>query len=204
MINNTEEYCERYIPDNYENGINFAGFNFRPIFLIEGIILGIIFFALSIFLLYVCGNRRINSSTIGICLVPSVLAVVIGIKGINDEPLTTFIKNLRRFNCNKRFAYYNPRIKTEIKSIYATGEDGSHYILPRDRIIALFTKYKKTLTEINIKKIEEEKGENKFIKEQMYFEDDIGVVDKPVEYMNKQEYKQYKANLKREKKRGRK
>ena len=37
-----------------------------------------------------------------------------------------------------------------------------------------------------------ELNEDSYIKEKMYFEDDIGVIDKPVEYMSKQEYKQYK------------
>lgn len=199
MTTNSEEYRVRKIPDNFENGINFAGFNFRPIFLIEGIILGILFFGVSIGLMFAFGIRSISSSTIGICLVPSVLAIILGIKGINDEPLTTFIKNLRYFNTSKRTTYYNPRIKTEIKSIGSGGDNSGQYILPRDRIIALFTKYKKALDEKNIKRLEEEKGTNKFVQSQMYFEDDIGVVDKPIEYMSKQEYKDYKIKLKREK-----
>ena len=33
----------------------------------------------------------------------------------------------------------------------------------------------------------------------MYFEDDIGVIDKPIEYMSKQEYKEYRIKIKREK-----
>ena len=199
MTTNSEEYRIRRIPDNFENGINFAGFNFKPIFLIEGIVLGIIFFVLAIAIMFACGIRHINSSTIGICLVPCVLAIILGIKGINDEPLTTFFKNLRYFNSNKRTTYYNPRIKTEIKSIGYDLSNSGAYILPRDRIIALFTKYKKALDEKNIRRLEEEKETNAFVKERMYFEDDIGVIDKPVEYMSKQEYKQYKIKIKREK-----
>ena len=85
MTTNSEEYRIRRIPDNFENGINFAGFNFKPIFLIEGIVLGIIFFVLAIVIMFACGIRHINSSTIGICLVPCVLAIILGIKGINDD-----------------------------------------------------------------------------------------------------------------------
>lgn len=199
MTTSSEEYRLRKIPDNFENGINFAGFNFRPIFLIEGIILGIICFVSTIALMFAFGVRHISSSTIGICLVPCVLAIILGIKGINDEPLTTFIRNLRYFNSHKRTTYYNPRIKTEIKSIGNDLSNSGAYILPRDRIIALFTKYKKAMDEKNIKKLEEEKGTNAFVKERMYFEDDVGVVDKPIEYMSKQEYKDYKIKLKREK-----
>ena len=63
MTTNSEEYRIRRIPDNFENGINFAGFNFKPIFLIEGIVLGIIFFALAIVIMFACGIRHINSLT---------------------------------------------------------------------------------------------------------------------------------------------
>lgn len=196
---NSVDYRLRKIPDNFENGINLLGFNFKPIFFIEGIVLGIICFALTIAVLFVFGIRHISSSIIGICLVPCILAAFLGIKGINDEPLTMFIRNLRYFNCHKRTTYYNPRIKTEIKSIGDDLSNAGAYILPRDRIIALFTKYKKALDEKNIKKLEEQKGTNLFIKERMYFEDDIGVIDKPIEYMSKQEYKDYKIKLKRQK-----
>ena len=147
MNKSTEEYRIRKIPDNFENGINFAGFNFKPIFLIEGIILGVICFVLMIVLLFAFGIRHISSSTIGICLVPCVLAVILGIKGINDEPLTTFFRNLRFFNSKKRITYYNPRIKTEIKSIKNNLSNEGAFVLPRDRIIALFTKYKKSMVE---------------------------------------------------------
>jgi len=202
MYKEQEEYLIRKIPDNFENGINFAGFSFKPIFLIEGIILGAISFAITMFIISLFGKEAINSTTIGIALVPTLGSVFLGIKGINDEPVTTFLGNLSKFNKNKRIASYNPRIRTEKKSIAENGIESNMYVLPRDKIIAIFNKVKKAISEKNIEKLEDEKNQNVFVKERMYFEDDIGIIEKPIEYMTFKEYRKYKKENRRKKGKG--
>lgn len=195
MQREQEERIYRRIPDNYENGINFAGFSFKPIFLVEGIVLGVICFGITLLIISLFSS--ISSSSIGIALVPTLGALFLGIKGINDEPITTFLGNVYKFNKNKRIAYYNPRIRTNEKSIYEDDINKDAGVLPRDKIIAAFNKVKRSIAERSIEKIEDDKGQGS--NDHMFFEDDIGVIDKPIEYMTSKEYRKYKSENKRKK-----
>ena len=194
-----EELIFRRIPDNFENGINFAGFSFKPIFLVEGIVLGVVCFGLTLFIISLFGKDAINSTSIGIALVPTLGALFLGIKGINDEPITTFLGNVSKFNKSRRIAYYNPRIRTDEKSICESESQSDTGVLSKDSIIAVFSKVKKSITERNIEKIEGENEKDNFDNKHMFFEDDIGIIDKPVEYMTSKEYRKYKKNNKRKK-----
>ena len=172
MYREEEKLIDREIPENYENGINFAGFSFKTIFLVEGIILGIICFGLMLFIISLFG--KITSSSIGIALVPTLGAIFLGIRGINDEPITAFLGNVSRFNKSRRVVYYNPHIKNEAKSI--ASDEQNHQVLPKDKLVALFTKYKKSLDERNIEALKKEEGELDLELEKMCFEDDDNIV----------------------------
>lgn len=199
MYKEQEERLYRRIPDNYENGINFAGFSFKPIFLVEGIVLGVICFGLTLFIISLFKKDGIDSTTIGIALVPTLGAVFLGIKGINDEPITTFIGNVSKFSRSRRIAYYNPRIRTDEKSISESELESDTNVLPKDKIIAVFNKMRKAISDRNIEKIEDDNNQNSLSNKPMYFEDDVGIIDKPVEYMSAKEYRKYKAENKRKK-----
>jgi len=166
----SEEYRLRRIPENYENGIHIAGFCFRPIFLIEGSILCIVLGSVSFFCMLKFGLKDFGQM-IGISLVFAGSGLFIGIKGINDEPITLFLKHLKTFNKNKRVSLYNPRIKTEAKSIF---DEKQKELLPKEKILAIFNKYKDSLD-----KKEQEKVRLSFDSEegnQIVFLDDIGVI----------------------------
>ena len=182
-----EDYKVRKIPENFENGIHIAGFSFKPIFLIEGIILAVIAMGIAILVMKSIGMNDIGQM-IGFALVFGGVALFLGLKGINDEPLTTYIKHLSEFNKGRRVAYYNPRIKVEAKSIFMEKNKEDKDAIPREKIIAFFNKYKAA-----IDKKQQEKA--KILKEDMdsgsmFFEDDIGIIKKPKKYMSEKETKE--------------
>ena len=167
-----EEYRTRQIPPNFENGINVLGVSFKPIFLIEGGVLGILGLVIFFFLFKEGLGMEDTGQIIGYSLIFAAAGAFIGIKGINDEPLTTFIVNLKFFSSHRRTAFYNPRIKREARPYKVAvmenkGSLAKEDMIPRDRIIALASDIK-----------EKYQGANAFVDESSYdsdamvFEDD--------------------------------
>jgi len=186
----SESYKVRQIPDNFGNGINIAGMHFSGIFLVEGIVLAALFFVLTFLCLKSLGMCDIGE-ILGICLVFSGIALVVGVKGINDEPVTTFVKNLHAFNKGRRTAYYNPRIKLEAKSIKWEGLYENKDAIPKEKIMAAFNKYKEAAEKRQQAKAKEFEEANAFDQSNMFFEDDIGIIKKPSKYMTKEEAATY-------------
>jgi len=197
-MSTNEDYRVRQIPDNFGNGINIGGMHFPVIFLVEGVILAIIFLLLTFGILKLLGMTDIGQ-IFGICLVFSGIALVVGIKGINDEPITVFLKNLSDFRKGRRTAFYNPRIKLEAKSVLNAGENDAE-IIPKEKIMAALSKYKE-----KAERKEQEKAkayENSLNSKQgdMFFEDDIGIVKKPQRYFSEKEdasFSRKKGRIKR-------
>ena len=186
-----EDYKVRRIPENFGNGINIAGFHFRVIFLVEGIILALIMLIISFIVMKSIGLKDIGSM-LGVALVFVGVALFIGIKGINDEPITTFIGNIMFFNKHRRTAYYNPRIKLEAKSVMAEKiENENKDAIPREKILAFFSKYKTAMDKKQQEKAKAFEEANAFDKSQMYFEDDIGIIKRPSQYMTREESDEY-------------
>ena len=184
-----------YIPENYSTGINLVGMNFKPRNFAEGCVLAAIFG----FIGYLIMNQ-INFIDIGtkIGLVVSMMGIglVLGVLGLNDEPLSVFLANRIKWRNKRRTAFYNPRIKDEtIPYIYEYESERAS--LPREKIAAFYRKYKKDLEKKEQEKMLEFQKTNTFDETSMFFKDDEGFVDKPVEYMNSSEYKAYRRNLKK-------
>ena len=183
-----EDYKVRQIPDNFGSGINVAGMHFGVIFLIEGIVFAVLLFFISFAVLSLMGMNDIGQM-LGICLVFAAIALFIGVKGINDEPITTFAKNLSYFNKNRRTAYYNPRIKLEAKSVRM--QEKSDAEIPREKIMAALNKYKEAIDKKQQEKAKAFEEANAFDKSNMFFEDDIGIIKRPNQYMSKEEIDSY-------------
>lgn len=134
-----ENYRERFIPPNFENGINILGLSFQAIYLIEGGLLGIAAFLGFFFLFKNAFQMSDFGQIVGFSLVFAAILAFLGIRGINDEPLSTFLVNLIQFAKNKRTAYYNPRVKKEAVSYTEEREssDTAQEAIPRERILAL-------------------------------------------------------------------
>ena len=126
----------------------------------------------------------------------------LGVAGINGYTFTQFIKSIIRYRKKKRVCYYNPRIKTEASPY--NQESLAEQMLPREKL-EMF--YKKVKSGYDAKQRENALDEEKYIlsdRENMFFEEDSGVIDKPVEYMDNKEYKAYRKNLKQEERKKRK
>lgn len=186
-----ERLVENYIPDNYDSGISLLGFNFKVRFLIEGVILaavlGLIGYVAMSYMNIEYGNK------LGITIVFLLFGLIFGIRGINDETITQYLSCFFNFRKRRRTAYYNPRVKTEAVPFYKQNNKE----LPIDKILAFYNKYKTIIDKNSQQKSLNAQSQKKFDENLMYFQDDIGVVDKPREYMTD---KEYKALLKQEKK----
>lgn len=185
MENNEERPMQIPIPKNFQAGINLFGGSYE----FGNIIQGIIMAGLGVFIIFGgCKFLHINASIesrIGFALALGGTLGYLGLAGIEGETLIGLIKNIILFEKNKRTAYYNPRIKKEACTCVFEREDE---ILPRDKILMMYDKYKQ---EIN-KKDQDKALMSQFSlneNEDMFFNDDEGFVDKPLEYMSKKEYK---------------
>lgn len=138
-----EEYKVKHIPPNFENGVNILGLNFRAIYLIEGLILGILAGIGSFFFLKNLIGMSDIGQTAGLSLAAGGILAFVGIRGLNDEPISTFLLNLVRFVKNKRTTYYNPRVKKEAVSFTEERENNpAAEAIPRERILALIEEMK--------------------------------------------------------------
>ena len=198
-MDNNEDYKIRQIPDNFGSGINIAGMHFGVVFLAEGIILAVLALAGVFIILKLSGMTDIGQM-LGISLVFAGIFLVIGIKGINDEPITTFVRNLAAFNKGRRTAYYNPRIKLEAKPVKAENIKENKDAIPREKIMAAFNKYKEALDKKQAEKAKAFEEANAFDESNMFFEDDIGIIKKPSQYMSREEADSYEKKKKKIKK----
>ena len=191
-----------YIPENYSTGINFAGMNFKVRNFIEGIIMALICGLISAFVLYQITFLDFGTR-IGLVISFALMGLVLGIAGINDEALSVFVSNKLSFDKRKRTAFYNPRIKDEtIPYIYEY--QSNRESLPKEKIIAFYRNYKASIEKKEQEKMLEFQKTNTFDETSMFFEDDEGIVAKPIDYMNPSEYRKYLKELKRQERKARK
>lgn len=185
----------KYIPKNYEIGVNLLGFNFKLRFLIEGTIAALIIF---IIVFVILNYFNIEFATkIGYSIAFALIGLLLGIRGINDEPLTEFIGHYFKYIKRKRTAFYNPRVKKEIKPYLEQIQNNKNADV-FETARSIYNKYKHKIEKNNQLKTMEYQNQNVFDKENMFFEDDIGVINKPYEYMTKKERKIYDKKHKKE------
>ena len=186
---------QHFIPENYSTGINLIGMNFHFRNVIEGGVLAIVFGALG-YLVFSQMNFIDVGTRIGLIISVAAIGLVLGVIGLNDEPLSDYMANRLRWRKNRRSAFYNPHIKGEsIPYIYEY--ESEMQALPREKIMAFYRKYKEELEKKERERMLEFQKTNTFDETSMFFEDDEGYLEKPVEYMNPSEYKAYQKMLKK-------
>lgn len=191
-----------YIPPNYENQISFLSFTFKRNNFIEGIILAAIPAIGLIKLVQIYG---------GFFKIPyflevgSMLAIfgflVVGLEGINGTTFLGFLKELVLYLRNRRIAYYNPRVKKEALPSYYKS-DGE--LLPREKLQIMYKQFKDNRDKKHREQVTELNKEMNENAQGLFFQDDIGIVDKPYEYMTSSERRKYKKEQKKKAKEERK
>lgn len=185
----SSEEKDRYIvvpiPENFASDGTFLGYEIKLLNIAQAIGFGAIPFAITFGII----NKYfyIGTTTIVItCMIAAGLAYL-GFFGINHEtPLEYLIKYIN-FRRNARKTYYNPRVKTEAKSIFEEKNEEAE-VLPREKIMKVYNEFleKRNLSD---QKLAHELEEREYDGE-VFFEEDFAVVDKPIEYMDKKEKKQ--------------
>lgn len=188
MDNKQEQPYEIFIPENYKTKSNFLGFEVKIANVIEGFAFALIPVLIGIFLLPKI--PIIDSETnLSITTTFAFAFGLFGFIGIDDELVITWLLDILKFKQSRRIAYYNPRVKKEAHSIFA--ENDKQDMLPREKIIKLYENYKAQLDNKNRELAHEQ--EKQFDQaETMYFEDDLGFINKPFEYMTAKEKKKFK------------
>ena len=197
MNKEEEKVFDIYIPDNFQTGVNFLGENYATGNVIQAAILSIIVFVISFCFPSWIGLSIKWSIKLSIAIVLCSPCAIIGITGINGDSIVKFLSNIVKFNKSKRMMLYNPRVKTEYKVCTDSAQLSPEKMLPRDKAIALYGKVVEGINKRNRSKVRE--GDENI--ENIYFEDDYGVVETPDEYMSD---KEIKAREKERRKHGKK
>lgn len=185
-----------YIPPNYQNRINLFGMITVPwANLIQGTLLGVI---PEIIFIYFVTQVEWNNNYITIGIFIFAAGFIPGVVGIYNASLLSFLKIYNSFKKRKRLTVYNPRIKTEVIDKDYTGIE-KQMLLPKDKIrLALEKARKGRISEENRRMQEQLDSFN--VNESFFFEDDEGLVEKPLEYMTPKELKKHNRMIKKQEK----
>lgn len=198
-----EQYGKEYfIPANFRTGISFMGKSFSFESVVEATVLALVPIAVVFFILPNAGIRISWSTSSTVVTLLSASLGYLGINGINGYTVSRFIKSMFHYRKNRRVCYFNPRIKTEA-SPYSTANIAAQ-MLPREKLQEFYKKAKKNYDAKQRANAVNEQKEVLTDRKNMFFSDDLGVVDTPVEYMDKKEYKAYRKKLKKEARRKKK
>lgn len=185
-----EKIATVFIPSNIQEGLDLGGLSLNPKRLLEGIIGGalggfLMFELLSFISQYF--KIGIETKIVFIILATGLLALV-GYAGANNETVSQAIYHIIQFRRSRRIAYYNPRVKAEIKSVSESTDVSEEQLLPRDKIQKFIDNYQFNASRRTAQRIAETEQTHK-AEGRMYFEDDVGVVLPPDAYMTKSEKK---------------
>lgn len=167
-----------YIPPNFKEGTSVMGFMVRPLYAIQAVP-WVLLMALVFFLLL--RSWSLTAKIVGFA-VTSIPVIFLCIVGLNGDSVYRFIRNAVHSNRTRRICLYNPRIKTEIKPLAMVPLN--EQMQPGDRILAFIEKMKK----------EKEDKQEEVDLTNLYFQDDEGIVEKPIEYMTPKERRAYLRN----------
>ncbi|MGN1389037.1 MAG: hypothetical protein ACI4WR_05275, partial [Bulleidia sp.] len=122
-----------------------------------------------------------------------------GIHGAKGGTLLQFLRSVIRFYQSRRTAYYNPRVKARAP-VQETEENGGKE-LPREKLKRIFSSMHQTSS----KRLDQPHEDNVQEAEDgnLFFEEDIGIVETPVDYMTPKEYRTYQKKLRQEERRQR-
>ena len=193
MAREDENYDILPIPLNSKFDFNFLGLTFQMRKAFEGIALGLLGFLISY--LIVRNIKMQIGVALTIMLFLTLGGLLLGGMGVNNDYVSNAIINIFTFYRKKRITFYNPRVKKEQRFFVEELQDEDDYVIPRERLEALYHKY------INKKEIENAQDnfqDEEFDENYMYFEDDIDVLGKPRELMSERELKKLERLKKKE------
>ena len=185
------------IPDNFNGTFNFFGFNFKTINFMEGVFLAVIFggilFWFTYYILYL--------ENIGVIAAFTAAGIAggmfLGIKGINCDPIHTYIKHVFQQFVNRRKTQYNPRVKYEITYALTLAEEAKKDVTIGVENKSIFQQYMAKIG-VNAPQMKQHaftsgpEETSNFI-----FEDDIGIVERSPEEIKKQIAKNNKKQAKK-------
>lgn len=192
-----------FIPNNITEGIDAGGLTLNPRRTFEAVLGGVLGGFLTYGLLVLINQYfKIDIETrIAVIVMGVALFMAICYFGANNETFSQCIVHIIQFNKRKRIAYYNPRVKAEIKSVAERTDIAEEQLVPRDKIQRFIDNYQMNASKRTSARIAEIENEHK-AEGRMYFEDDIGVITPPDGYMTKSEKKKLAKAQKRKKKTG--
>lgn len=161
------------------------------LFELRGVIEGVLFsspFAALIMLLPIDGFTKIFPLIL-VCLPIAAVSAI----GVDDDYVSAYLKNRVEFSEKKRIVRYNPRPKLEAVPDYLQTEEADGE-LPKDRLL----RFLGSLTGKEV--IMDEEYSAAFEEDpsiEYFFEDDIGIVEKPDEIKTKGELKREAAERKK-------
>lgn len=191
------------IPNNFNGTFNFFGFNFNTINFLEGTAFGAVLGLLG----YEFAWNILYTDQVGVLLAFAIggfaVGLIVGLWGINGDPIHTFFKHMIDYYTHRRMTKYNPRVKYEITYALSLAEEEKNEVTVGVENKSIFEQYKEKLIKsqhrnqqaaINERQPEES---SEFI-----FEDDIGVTEKTPEALKRQAEQQKKKRQKQKKKGG--
>lgn len=183
-----------FLPKNFQNGISIGTRSYSPALLLQGVILALLPVLISYWILPAFGILLSVSDSLGTVLMFSTLLGYAGIHGAKGGTLLQFLKSVIRFYQSRRTAYYNPRIKAEAGIGKEKGK--SEKELPGEKLQKLFAGMRRSSQKRPDPGPESEVREAE--DDSLFFEEDIGIVETPVEYMTPKEYRAYRKKLRKE------
>lgn len=174
------------IPRNFAAGNTFLGYEIKWLNLIQAFILG----SIPLYVSYGIVSKYFYTDAtyqFSITITAMIGFAIFGYFGIDNITPFEYIWNVLNFRKRKRKTFYNPRVKTEYKSIFVEKTEGNQ-ILPKEKIMEFYKKYIEKRNQIdqqNARALFDDEYDDT-----LYFEEDFAVLDKPEEYMTKKEIKE--------------
>ena len=187
-----------YIPPNFKNGLNFMGMSLSWLKTIEGAVFGGV---AAIITYFICAYFEADTVT----MLSSVLIVFAifgyaGFSGVNDQNFTEFIYTFFKYQKRRRKAFYNPRVKEESRPTVSDLQKENGDMLSRETFEKIYRKYLDNSQKK--KQLEEESLDSQVFDDgtPLFFMDDEGMIDKPLEYMTSREKRRLDKKKKAEEK----
>ena len=172
-----DEYDIGYIPPNFKEGVSILGYMVRIPYVLQAVPIT----AVIIGLILLLGGELSVVMKLVIGLVTCGPVLVLAMSGIGGTSIYGYIGMVLRSKRREKVFFYNPRVKTEIKPL--DDDPGSVEMLPREKILLYMEKRRAGK--------ERKAGYDRMEVGEMYFEDDIGLADKPYSYMTPKERRAY-------------
>ena len=185
---------EKYIPTNHGEGQAFLGYIVKTRNLMEGILMG----GIPFFVVMYWTRGQLFSTRVTIASAVALPLLFLGLNGVNGDSLTVFFKVWFRFNRKRRVLFYNPRVKFEALPLIF--EKNTEEPSPKEKIVKYFEKQKELQKKKRVSKNELAMTQTE--DGLVFFEDDIGLLDKPDDYKTAKELRSEARDKKKLKKRG--